>query len=144
SDPNNFGHTDIITVKYNSSGTQQWATISGSGNNADDNGRNVLADNNGGCYVTGHLSEAGQNSPFFVQRYSSSGSVSWTKFRQVSSSFGTGNDYGGRLLSDKIGIFALGYVFKNGLDGITLSVYKYKSNGDTLWTYEKLSGNNYL
>lgn len=142
-DPNNFGHSDVITIKYNNSGTQQWASISGAGNNGDDNGTQVLADNSGGCYVTGHLSQSGQNSTFYVQRIASNGSVTWTKFRQVSTVFS--GDYGGRLLLNSTGnVYALGYVTKNGLNGITLSIYKYKSNGDTIWTYEKLSGNNYL
>jgi hypothetical protein len=106
------GGTDAFIVKYNSSGTAQWATTVGS--SAADTGRSIAVDTNGFVYITGQysgiatirdfssgggggaitltpygtLTSAGGTDAFIV-KYSSSGSAQWaTSIGSISADIG--------------------------------------------------------
>jgi hypothetical protein len=49
------GQNDIATVKYDSSGQQQWVALFNGAGNYSDEGYKVIADNNGYIYVVGHV-----------------------------------------------------------------------------------------
>jgi Beta-propeller repeat len=72
---------DYLTIKYNSSGQQQWAfTYSSAGNNVDE-GRSVGVDGAGNVYVTGVLafSEGGTSDDWGTIKYNSSGAEQWVQ-----------------------------------------------------------------
>jgi hypothetical protein len=139
------GSSDIFVVKYNSSGTPQWARqIGGSGA---DIGYGVTTDSNGNITVVGYynsdtlsvfgssasfstLSNAGSNDTFVVQ-YNSSGTPQWA--RRIG---GTGNEYVQTITTDSNGnIFVVGYHTST-----TLTIYD--TDGTTAFTTLSNAGGN--
>lgn len=73
----NGSGNDITTIKYNSSGTQQWLqTYSGPGN-ANDNARSIVLDASGNIYITGYSTGVSTGSDFTTIKYNSSGAQQW-------------------------------------------------------------------
>jgi uncharacterized delta-60 repeat protein len=72
--PNGY---DYATVKYNSSGTQQWVSrYSGSGSKSDII-NSIALDSFSNVYVTGESNEAGTGRDFTTIKYNSSGTQQW-------------------------------------------------------------------
>jgi hypothetical protein len=155
----NAGSNDIFIVKYNSSGTPQWARrIGGSGSDAVSR---VATDSNGNIIVVGHydsnpvsiygssasfttLSNAGSNDVFIV-KYNSSGDPQWA--RRIG---GINDDTPTRVATDSNGnIVVVGYhsvttltIYDiDGTTAFTLAnagaqdgfIVKYDSSGDPQW-----------
>ncbi|MGZ4075489.1 MAG: DUF7948 domain-containing protein [Bacteroidia bacterium] len=71
--------TDCITIKYNSSGTQQWlSTYNGSGGSFD-GGAKVFEDGTGNVYVCGGSMNTTPNRDFLALKYNSSGVQQWSR-----------------------------------------------------------------
>jgi hypothetical protein len=69
--------SDIITIKYNSSGVQQWvATYNGTGGTFDA-GAKVIEDGSGNVYVCGGSYNASLNKDYTIIKYNSSGTQQW-------------------------------------------------------------------
>ncbi len=78
----NLGGSDAFVRRYNASGTNLWTRQFGS--SGYDQARGIGVDSSGNAYVTGETDGAisGANaggSDIFARKYTSSGSVSWTK-----------------------------------------------------------------
>jgi hypothetical protein len=68
------------TIKYNSSGVQQWARVF-NGNNYTAGGLRIAIDNNRNIYITGGVDNGGQAGyDYFTMKYDSSGTQKWLKF----------------------------------------------------------------
>ena len=67
---------DIITIKYNSSGTQQWAYLYNGNEDGDDGGADLVIDSNGNVITTGYTYN-GSNFDYFTQKIDSSGDLIW-------------------------------------------------------------------
>lgn len=68
---------DLATIKYNSSGVQQWlSTFDGSGSSYDA-GADITLDGSGNVYVTGGAYNATPNSDIVTLKYNSSGAQQW-------------------------------------------------------------------
>jgi Secretion system C-terminal sorting domain/Beta-propeller repeat len=68
---------DIVTIKYNSSGVQQWiSTFNGTGNGTD-NASGLAVDASGNVFVSGTSYIAGTNYDFTVIKYNSLGVQQW-------------------------------------------------------------------
>jgi hypothetical protein len=70
---------DIVTVKYNGSGSQQWAARYNGTNNSDDGGNEVKVDDNGNVYVTGFTHAGTQKLNYATLKYNTAGAQQWLK-----------------------------------------------------------------
>jgi uncharacterized delta-60 repeat protein len=132
---------DIVTIKYNSAGVQQWAmTYNGPGNNIDE-GFDIAVDASGNVYVTGYVTDANIFTDMMTIKYNSAGVQQWaTPFNGT----GNGNDRGHALILDGLGNL---YVCGKGNEttSSTLSdivTIKYNcSNGAQVWSRSYDGGN---
>jgi len=147
----NSGQTDIFIVKYNSSGTVQWAKKAG-GTSADE-GSAIAVGATGDCYVTGFFSgtatfasttlTSANGKNIFIAKYSgSNGTLLWAKSVSV-----TGDAEGAGIAVDASGnCFLTGYfrntaTFKSNPGGISLTsaggldmfLAKYNTSGTCKW-----------
>jgi uncharacterized delta-60 repeat protein len=72
---------DIVTIKYNNAGSQQWAVrYSGAGSNYDE-GNALAIDASGFIYVTGYSYTSSTNNDYTTIKYDASGNQQWlTKY----------------------------------------------------------------
>ncbi|OFX40276.1 MAG: hypothetical protein A2X08_05850 [Bacteroidetes bacterium GWA2_32_17] len=85
---------DIITIKYNSSGTQQWlSTYNGTGGTYD-SGADIKVDSNGDVYITGSTYNTVPNTDAITIKYNSSGVQQWATPYNYTSNL---NDVGGKI-----------------------------------------------
>jgi len=126
----NVGSNDVFVVKYNSSGTVQWAARCGG--TGSDIGYGITSDSSGNVYIVGsyasgsntfalynsdgsifsNLTNAGSNDVFVV-KYNSSGTVQWaTRYSSIGSDVGRGID-----------VDSSGNMYVTGSYGNTLSLY---------------------
>lgn len=116
---------DIITIKYDTDGVQQWiATYNGPGNSIDA-GNAIIIDETGNVYITGYSVGIGTSGDIVTIKYNSNGVEQWVaRFNSVSNDF----DSGASLAVDEVGnVFITGY---SAGDFITI---KYNSNGIEQW-----------
>ena len=122
---------DFATVKYNSSGVQQWvARHNGSGNNLDE-AFSVAADDSGNVYVTGGSTGSGTLNDYLTIKYNSAGVQQW-----VRSYNGTGNnaDFAFRLVLDASGnICVTGWSRGSGTSDDDYATVKYNPAGVEQW-----------
>lgn len=115
------GH-DFATIKYNSTGVQQWIRrYNGDGNGLDES-HSIALDNSGSIFITGPSSGNGTGSDFATIKYNSSGVQQWI---QRYNSGGNVDD-----ASSSIGTDVLGNCYVTGTDFTTI---KYNSSGVQQW-----------
>jgi hypothetical protein len=121
---------DIVTIKYNSTGVEQWVQRYNGPNGFNDYVRGMVVDNNGNVYVTG----VSDDEEFWAGRirtikYNSSGTQEWIKTYAAGNSnsefvYAIGLDTSGN-------VFVAGQSFgTTGLDYVTI---KYTSTGVEQW-----------
>ncbi len=123
---NNAGNNnDIVTIKYNSSGVQQWVKEYNSSGTNSDRGFAVIADGSGNVYTAGITSGNG-----VLIKYNSAGIEQWAKTYN-----GPGNG------SDNFWLIALdgaGYIYTAGesvagVNNFDFALVKYNSSGTQQW-----------
>lgn len=70
-------NVDAVTIKYNSSGTQQWLTTYNGTGSAFDTGADIITDASGNVYITGSSYNASGNADIITIKYNSSGAQQW-------------------------------------------------------------------
>ncbi len=124
---------DAVVIKYNSAGTQQWATVYESGvNGGNDDITDIAVDASGNVYSIGTCDSSGStiNVQMMTTKFSSSGAVTWRKIYNGPSN---DNDYGKAITLDNSGnVIVCGYSFEtnNWFDYVTV---KYNSSGTQQW-----------
>ena len=68
---------DLIVIKYNSSGTQQWVATYDRGVSNSDLGKDIIVDASGNVYVTGGSYNSSGNTDFVTLYYNNSGAQQW-------------------------------------------------------------------
>jgi hypothetical protein len=71
------GATDVIVIKYNSVGTQQWVQTYNGVADGIDSGKDLILDANGNLYVIGGSYNANGNTDFLTLKYNGMGSLVW-------------------------------------------------------------------
>ncbi len=116
--------TTFVTIKYNSSGFQQWVRIYDELNSTNTEAKGISLDSTGNILVMGTSGDYWTNIFHSVLiKYSSNGDTLWVK-----KYYGTTNStYPYALANDKYG-----NTYLTGIGG-QFFLIKYSSNGDTLW-----------
>ncbi|MGB3077199.1 MAG: SBBP repeat-containing protein [Chitinophagales bacterium] len=119
---------DILTLKYNASGVLQWsARVNGTGN-ATDRGTGIVADNTGGCVITGRTTTLVDDDIITI-KYSSTGNETWrTVYNR-----GFGNDRGDDIATDGAGNYFITGRASSASDYDAATI-KYNSSGVAQWT----------
>lgn len=70
---------DIVTIKYDSAGTQQWASIYNGTNNGLDEGRSIAVNSTGDVFVCGYSADAGFYFDAVTVKYNNAGLQQWAQ-----------------------------------------------------------------
>ncbi|TKJ42994.1 hypothetical protein CEE36_05780 [candidate division TA06 bacterium B3_TA06] len=119
---------DYATIKYNSSGQQQWVTRYNSPGNGHDRSYDIVVDGAGNVYVTGY--SPGTMDDYATVKYNSSGQQQWVAYYN-----GTGNEHDrpNSLAVDASGnVYVTGYSEGFGTSDDYATV-KYNSAGVQQW-----------
>lgn len=123
---------DMVTIKYNSSGVQQWANVYNGTASGNDEAVDLVVDGSSNVFVTGYteISNSPLNNNYITIKYNSAGAQQWAASYNGSSN---DNDYARAIALDPSGnILVTGYSFEtnNWFDMLTV---KYNSIGQQQW-----------
>lgn len=134
-------HTDMVTVKYNNSGVQQWKnTYAGTVTASYDSGISMVVSGNGSSvFVTGTNNKTSSNSNIVTRSINSSnGTSNWTTIYNGTSN---GNDKAYKIIRSGTSIVICGQS-ANTTTGIDYITIKYNgSTGSAIWSQTYDSGN---
>jgi hypothetical protein len=120
---------DYATIKYNSSGVQQWAArYTGLGGNASDAATAIAVDSAGNVYVTGESVTGFQNTDFATVKYDPNGNQLWVA-RYDGGSFEPAKF----LALDSSGNVYVSGNSSTDTTGYDFATVKYSSSGSQLW-----------
>jgi uncharacterized delta-60 repeat protein len=121
---------DIITLKYNSSGTLQWIKVYNGSGNSDDLAAGIRIDSSGNAYVTGSVVRTSYD--IVALKYSSDGTQQWVVVYNGTSN-GTDNAHDIALDSGNNPII-VGDSYRGATNGYDAVVLKLDSaTGSTTW-----------
>lgn len=127
----NNGDYDMLLIKYNSAGVQQWAVTWNSPSGLTDEGYSVIVDNNQNAYITGYAEISGFNTNYVTVKYNSSGVLQWA--RQYDGPIANSPDAAFFVESDQSGnVYVTGTSTAPGTGSDFLTI-KYNPQGDSVW-----------
>ncbi|MDD2890823.1 MAG: SBBP repeat-containing protein [bacterium] len=116
---------NYATIKYNSSGAEQWVRRYDGPGNANDDATAIAVDENGNVYVTGESKGAGTEYDYATIKYNSSGDTMWTRRYN-----GTNNYYD---RAHAIAVDNNGNVYVTGESDSDYTTIKYNNSGAEQW-----------
>jgi hypothetical protein len=121
---------DYVTVKYNASGVEQWATRYDSPGSGYDDARAIVVDNTGNTYVTGWSLVSGTGWDYATVKYSALGVEQWVVRYNGP---GNGHDRANAIAVDNAGnIYVTGHSESSGT-GDDYATVKYDASGLQHW-----------
>ena len=119
---------DYATVKYDSSGQQQWVARYNGLGNADDEAYGIAVDASANVYVTGYSAGSDTGNDYVTIKYDSSGQEQWVaRYNGPTNA----NDYANAIAVDGSGnVYVTGFSDNSGFDYATI---KYDSSGQQQW-----------
>lgn len=121
---------DFLTIKYNSSGEQQWVSRYNGTGNEEDKAFGIAVDGSGNVFVTGKSKNSNANFDCVTIKYNSEGSIQWTDRYDGSN----GDDGNFAIAVDKNGnVYSTGYSdgSTTGYDYVTIKFDN--SSGSRNW-----------
>ncbi len=120
-----IGNYDIVTIKYNSSGAEQWVARFDSTASSNDRVSAIALDESGNAYVTGFSTGVDTGSECITISYNSSGEIRWlTRYDRS----GNGGNQGTDIVVDRAG-----NVFVSALADHGFTTIMYDSTGIEQW-----------
>ncbi|MBK7447380.1 MAG: SBBP repeat-containing protein [Ignavibacteria bacterium] len=116
---------DIVTIKYSSSGQQEWLSRYNGSGNGRDGANSIKIDNKGNIIVAGKSEGIGTSYDFITIKYSPSGEQKW-----FTSYAGFGNQYDE---ISSIDIDSKDNIYITGLSNENYATIKYDSSGNQQW-----------
>jgi len=130
---------DITTIKYNSSGVQQWVQRYNGPGNSTDEAYAITIDASGNVYVTGYSIGSGSGKDIVTIKYNNTGVQQWASRH---SSSGNYPDEAYAITVDASGnIYICGYAYDND-KGNEIVLLKYNSSGAMQWIRDYNGTNN--
>lgn len=121
---------DYTTIKYNSSGTQQWVQRYNGPSDSNDIANCIAVDGSGNVYVTGSSMGSGTSTDYAIVKYNSSGTQQWV---QRYNGPGNKSDASFSLALDNSGsVYVTGYSTGIGTN-LDYATIKYNSSGFQQW-----------
>ena len=121
---------DYATIKYNSSGQEQWVARYNGPANGSDYGQAIAVDNAGNIYVTGWSRGAGTNFDYATIKYNSGGQQQWTARYHGP---GTGLDQPYAIAVDSSGTVYMTGKSNGSGTSVDYATIKYDSAGQQQW-----------
>lgn len=123
---------NIITIKYDASGNQMWATTYNGSANGFDEGYDVTSDAAGNVYVCGSA-ETSNAANYVTLKYNSSGVQQWATLYNGS---GANSDQAYALTIDGSGnVYVTGYSWGGTTPDFDIATIKYNNSGVQQWVY---------
>ncbi|OLE12922.1 MAG: hypothetical protein AUG52_02310 [Verrucomicrobia bacterium 13_1_20CM_3_54_17] len=121
---------DYATIKYDSSGQQQWVGRYNGPANDDDEARAITIDGSGNVYVTGYSVGSGTQEDYATIKYNASGTEEWVARYNGQANF---NDDAAAIAVDASGnVYVAGWSVGSG-SGYDYATVKYDSSGAEQW-----------
>lgn len=119
---------DYATIKYDSSGQQQWVARYNGPANSDDEAYGIAVDSSGNVYVTGYSAGSGTSNDYATVKYDSFGQQRWVARYDGPTS---ADDYANAIAIDASGnVYVTGFSDNSGFDYATV---KYDNSGEQQW-----------
>ncbi|MEW6469328.1 MAG: T9SS type A sorting domain-containing protein [Bacteroidota bacterium] len=135
--------SDILTLKYDSSGILQWYRTFGSPYNTIEKGNAITLDPNGNCYVTGtnKTDSLGTGYDMVILKYDPSGTLLWSQNFSGPQNFA---DKGSDIVCDQAGnAYVAGSSYYSSLAASDFILLKYGPSGNLIWLDTISSSGNY-
>lgn len=126
------GWDELITIKLNSTGVQQWVYRYSPTGGGDSRGNSIAVDPNGAVYVAGWFDGPSSSQDWLVIKFSPAGAVQWTDIKNSALS---GTDECNKIIIDALGNpVACGYIYNSVANGyVNAYVKKYNAAGGMIW-----------
>ncbi|MCY7409944.1 MAG: hypothetical protein LH473_06705, partial [Chitinophagales bacterium] len=122
---------DIVTIKYNSSGTQQWLSSYNATANLNDVAASLALDSLGNVYVAGETYASSTNSNFVTIKYNSGGTQQWASTYNGPASV---KDNANSIAIDKtLSVYVTGSS-EDSNSNLDLATIRYNADGTVNWT----------
>lgn len=122
--------SDMVTIKYNSQGVQQWFARYMGASNLSDEGKTIKVDAGGNVYVGGRTTSSVTGIDCITVKYNPDGSEAWVKTYSAS---GANEDYIVSIDVDNAGNVYAGGCSVGASSGQDLVVIKYNAAGNEEW-----------
>ena len=126
-----LGEGDIVTIKYNPLGSQQWVARFNGATSESDGATGIAADADGNSYVTGSTRISGINTDYVTIKYNTDGTQLW--MAQYGGAAAQGDTSAAITIDNSGNVYVLGTDQKIPYDYDYLTI-KYSSTGQTQWT----------
>lgn len=131
---------DIVTIKYNSSGIQQWIRKFNSSDSSNDIPNSIINDNSGNIIVAGTSLRRFTGNDITIIKYNPAGDVIWTsEYNFNGNIIGQNDELCNVLISDNSGNIFIGGASQGFNTGYDYLLLKFNSDGNLIFAKRKTS-----